>query len=220
MVYTESDIEFLKSELYKYENADRLEHSLSVEKCISDICRTQNVSDNECFKMRIAGLLHDITRQRDTDEQRELFRRLGLELTENDELSPSTLHARTGAYLAQRLYPSLVDDDIRDMIYCHCTGKAKMSLGEKIVFLADYIEPKRKHDACIRLRNYYFFENNEKNVSYRLDRAVFLAYDLTVRNLTEKKAFIHPDTLIGMEYMKCELKKYEMQERKIYGENK
>lgn len=209
MIYTEIDIEFLKKELYKYESGERLEHSLSVEKTVNDICKTQNVSEQDCLQMRIAGLLHDITRQKGTEEQKELFSKLGLEFTENDSRSPATLHARTGAYLAEVLYPTLVNDSIRDMIYCHCTGKEKMNLGEKIVFLADYIEPRRKHEACIWLRNYYFFENNEKNPLYRLDRAVFLAYDLTVRNLKEKKSFIHPDTLLGMEYVKCELEKYE-----------
>lgn len=213
MAYTENDIEYLKKEIEKYENGNRLLHSLSVEQCAKELCKTQGIGGQAELKIRIAALLHDITKQE--RDQRELFDSLGMTFTENDRLSPQTLHARTGAYMAKKLYPTLVDGQIADMIYCHCTGKKIMSIDEKIVFLADYIEPRREHEACKRLRKYYFSHKNEKNPSDILDTAVFLAYDLTVRDLTGKGAFIHPDTLEGLEYAK---KCINADERKIMEE--
>ncbi len=200
--YSEKDIEFLKGKIGDYVSGVRLEHVLSVEECAHEICKVQGIGGQYCLKVRIAALLHDIAKAYDDGRQLDLARRLGTKLSENDINAPKTLHALNGAYLAKKEFPDIVDDDIFGMIKYHCTGKPDMTNGEKIVFLADYAEPKRQHASCISVRNAYFDNNNEKNLQYRLDTAVFLAYDLTVGFLKHKGCFIHPDTLDGYEQIK------------------
>ncbi len=208
-MYDRNDIEYLKGRMPDYVSGSRLEHVYSVEDCARRICEIQGIRGQEQIKIRIAALLHDIAKSYDGGKQLCLAEELGSKLSENDINAPSTLHAFNGAYLAKRDFPNLVDGEIFGMIKYHCTGRAEMSNGEKIVFLADYIEPGRDNSACARVREAYFENNNEKNLQYRLDRAVFLAYDLTVGFLKRKGGFIHPDTLYGLESIKREIEEHE-----------
>ncbi len=207
-IYSEDDIEYLKERMPEYVQGKRLEHVYSVERCADRICDIQGIGGQERLKIRIAALLHDIAKAYDKTSHTELAEELSVKLSENDINAPATLHALNGAYLAKRDFPRTVDNEIADMIHYHCTGKANMTDGEKIVFLADYIEPGRDNPACERVRNAYFDNNNEKNIHYRLDRAVFLAYDLTVSFLKRKGGFIHPDTLDGIESVRVKIEQY------------
>ncbi len=205
-IYTEDDIKYIKDRLGQYISGHRLQHSLSVEECADRICAVQGIGGQMRMKIRIGALLHDIAKAHDGD-QLSLSQRLGANPTAEDIKAPATLHALNGAYLARRDFINTVDDEIFGMIRYHCTGKANMTVGEKIVFLADYIEPGRDNAACVRVRNTYFDNNNEKNLQYRLDTAVFLAYDLTVGYLESKGGFIHTDTLLGRDCIKAEIEK-------------
>ena len=78
------------------------------------------------------------------------------------------------------------DEEILDAIYWHTTGRAGMTLLEKIVFIADYIEPARTFDDTEEIR---------KNAYEDIDRAIVLSADSTIRYLLERKKLVHPLTL-------------------------
>lgn len=180
----------------------RYEHVVSVAKTAYELCRMLSVCESLTEKTVKAGLLHDITREKSDVEQFEMCRRYGIVLTENEYKSPAVLHQLTGAEYIKEKYPQYGDEDILNMIRRHCTGSVGMTTCEKIVFLSDYIEPLRRHAACVRLREFFFFERNEENFEKHLDKAVFFAYDNTVSHLKEKGSFIHPATLAGWEEMR------------------
>ena len=92
-----------------------------------------------------AGILHDITKKLDTPEQLELCRRYGCTLTQEDLDSPKTIHAITGALVARDQFG--VGDAVYSAIRWHTTGRADMRLLEKIVYMADYMEPTRTFPA-------------------------------------------------------------------------
>lgn len=180
----------------------RLSHVVSVAKTAYRICCELKFSESDTKKTVTAAFLHDITKEKTTEEHMALCQKYGIELTENELRSPSVLHQITGAPYAKEKLPLMVDDDVCGMISKHCTGGGGMTLCEKIVFLSDYIEPERRHEACKTLNDFYFNKRNGENIEKHLDKAVLLAYDNTVRNLKNKGAFIHPLTFIGFEEQK------------------
>ena len=92
-------------------------------------------------KARIAALLHDCTKKLDMPEQLALCAQYGIELDELEQKALKLLHSKTGAAIARDVFG--VDDEVYDAIWYHTTGKPDMTLLEKIIYLADYIEPSR-----------------------------------------------------------------------------
>lgn len=94
-----------------------------------------------------AGLLHDCAKPLKGEEQIALCEKKHLEISEVERINPSALlHAKVGAYLAETRF-NITDPDILNAIRYHTTGRPKMSKLEKILYIADYIEPGRKHVA-------------------------------------------------------------------------
>ena len=94
-----------------------------------------------------AGLLHDCAKPLRGEEQIALCEKHQLDISDVERLNPSALrHAKVGAYLAQSRYGVTVPDILNAIKY-HTTGRPKMSKLEKILYIADYIEPGRKHVA-------------------------------------------------------------------------
>ena len=101
-------------------------------------------------KARTAALLHDCTKKLGMEEQLELCRRFGIQLDELEQRALKLLHAKTGAAIAKEVFG--VDEEIFRAIWWHTTGHAGMTLLEKILYLADYIEPSRDFPGVDALR--------------------------------------------------------------------
>lgn len=84
------------------------------------------------------------------EEQLQLCAKYGIVLDELEQTAVKLLHAKTGACVARDVYGA--DDDIFEAIYWHTTGKADMSRLEKILYIADYMEPNRDFPGVERLR--------------------------------------------------------------------
>lgn len=121
-------------------NEKRMEHSLGVE--YTAACMAM-VHGADVEKARIAGLLHDCAKGLPTKEKLEKARKHGLPVSKYEEKNPDMLHAKLGAFYARYKY-DVIDEDILDAICYHTTGRPNMTLLEKIIFVADYIEPNRK----------------------------------------------------------------------------
>ena len=106
-------------------------------------------SDEYLRDISAAALVHDITKCRDIESQKEYLSDF---MQVNDEFAP-TLHSFSGAYFALENY--FVNPRVFRAVYNHTTGRANMDIFEEIIFLADYIEPQRTHKACVVLREKY-----------------------------------------------------------------
>lgn len=93
-------------------------------------------------KAELAGLLHDCAKCISTDRMMKLCRRGGIALTDSENDNPALLHSKAGRVLAAEQY-GVEDADILSAIEWHTTGHPGMTLLEKIIFTADYIEPGR-----------------------------------------------------------------------------
>ena len=98
----------------------------------------------------VAGILHDITKILSYDEQLILCEKYGIILDNAEKENPKLLHAITGAAKARDLFG--VSEEIYEAIRWHTTGKPDMTTLEKIIYLADYIEPTRDFEGMDRLR--------------------------------------------------------------------
>ncbi len=118
----------------------RLEHSLGVE---YTACCMAYVHGADPEKARIAGLLHDCAKGIPTKEKLIKAKKHNIPINKSEEKNPDLLHAKLGAYYARYKY-DIYDEEILEAIKYHTTGKPNMTLLEKIIFVADYIEPNRK----------------------------------------------------------------------------
>ena len=105
-----------------------------------------------------AGILHDITKKLDHQEQLNLCEKYGIICDNAERSNPKLLHAKTGAVLAKDLFG--VSDEICEAIRWHTTGKPDMTMLEKIIYLADYIEPIRDFPGVEKLRELCYEDLN------------------------------------------------------------
>ena len=142
-------------------------------------------------KARVAALLHDCTKKLDMPEQLTLCRQYGIELDELEQKALKLLHAKTGAAIARDVYG--VDDEIYRAIWWHTTGHADMTLLEKIIYLADYIEPSRDFPGVDDLRNCVY---------QNLDEGLLMGLQMTIDEMTEMGNPVHHATIEARDWLK------------------
>ena len=142
-------------------------------------------------RARTAALLHDCTKRLEMDEQLALCAQYGIELDELEQKALKLLHAKTGAAVARDRFG--VDDEIYSAIFWHTTGHADMTLLEKVIYLADYIEPTRSFPGVGALRAACYED---------LDKGLLIGLEMTVEEMKERGNPVHSATLAAIEYLK------------------
>lgn len=141
----------LKKKLEPY----RYEHTLSVSYTAMALAMRYGC---DLEKAELAGLLHDCARQFDNQTIYEKCLEKGIPVTEDEEKNKVLLHAKYGSYMAEHKY-QITDSEILSAIRYHTTGKPDMTLLEKIIYIADYIEPRRnKADNLDSMRQLAFVD--------------------------------------------------------------
>ncbi|MGN0267605.1 MAG: bis(5'-nucleosyl)-tetraphosphatase (symmetrical) YqeK [Lachnospiraceae bacterium] len=141
----------LKKKLEPY----RYEHTLSVSYTAMALAMRYGC---DLEKAELAGLLHDCARQFDNQTIYEKCLEKGIPVTEDEEKNKVLLHAKYGSYMAEHKY-QITDPEILSAIRYHTTGKPDMTLLEKIIYIADYIEPRRnKADNLDSMRQLAFVD--------------------------------------------------------------
>ena len=142
-------------------------------------------------KARVAALLHDCTKRLDMEEQLALCRQYGIRLDALEQQALKLLHAKTGAAIARDVFG--VDDEIYRAIWWHTTGHAGMTLLEKIMYLADYIEPSRDFPGVDKLRA----------VCYKdLDEGLLMGLEMTIEEMTSMGNPVHHATIEARDALK------------------
>lgn len=134
------DLKKIKRAMEKTLDNKRYEHTLGVEYTAAALAMRYDVS---LEKARLAGLLHDCAKCMSDEKRLNLCERHNITINDCERENPSLLHAKVGSFLAMNEY-HVMDNDIINAILNHTTGRPGMSILEKIVFVADYIEPNRK----------------------------------------------------------------------------
>lgn len=136
-----------------------------------------------------AGILHDVTKAFGAAEQLHICERYGIVLSELQRDNPKLLHAKTGAVIAREIFGAC--EEVCQAICWHTTGRANMTLLEKIIYLADYIEPNRSFAGVDSLR---------QTVWNDLNAGMYQGVDMTVSLLRKQGKIIDPDSLSAWQY--------------------
>jgi nicotinate-nucleotide adenylyltransferase len=177
----------------------RMAHTRSVKGECLRLAELFGMSEEDTNLLAMAALLHDCTKPLDPTGHRVYAQLLGVNLSEDDLSSPAVLHSITGAAIAEKHFdapPAVVS-----AIACHTTGKEDMTLIEKLLFLADYIEPTRKFDDCLQVRRYFYEDSAYLSLPDRLDTTLILAFDLTISQLLSEHRPIHPTTVKSRNFL-------------------
>lgn len=143
-----------------------------------------------------AGLLHDVTKAIDGEDQLLLVDRYDIVITDFERTHPKLLHAKTGAAVAERLFGE--SPEIVSAIYWHTTGKADMRLLEKILYLADYMEPTRDFPGVEELRALAWQD---------LDQALLLAFQMCIDELVREKKSVCSDSQEALDFLAHQLER-------------
>ena len=137
-----------------------------------------------------AGLLHDITKALDGPLQLTLCKEYGILLDEFSSRNPKTLHALTGSLVAQRIFGE--KQAVVDAIRSHTTGKANMNTLEKIIYVADYMEPNRNFEGVEQMRYLAYTDLNE---------ALKMGLTMTLKMLQDQGREISPESQEALDYL-------------------
>ena len=173
---------------YSMMRAKRVPHVLGVEEEAAKLALRWGADP---VLARRAGVLHDCTKYLELPEQLELCQTYGVELDELERQAVKLLHSKTGACIARAVFGE--SDAVYQAIFWHTTAKADMTTLEKILYVADYMEPNRDFEGVERLRKLAYED---------LDKALLLGVEMTIREMEEKKRVIHPKTIQARDYLR------------------
>ena len=194
--------ERVSSEMSPY----RFAHTVGVERAALRLGELYLPDD--LYELRVAALLHDITKELTVEEHLDILRVNGVEITENILRSPKTLHARTAEFEARRCFPEYATENVLSAVLKHTVLDPDMSLFDEIIYVADFIEENRTYTACIDMRDYVLSsvsDNISDNVML-IHRATLKIIDFTLDFIKRKNLFVIDKTLLAKEALERKIK--------------
>ncbi len=169
-------------------NPNRVRHTIGCRDTAAELARLWGADETDAAR---AGMLHDVTKALPPQLQLHLCRSYGVKLDEFSQQNPKTLHALTGSLVAQRIFGE--NAAVVSAIESHTTGKADMNTLEKILYVADYMEPNRAFPGVEQLRHLAYTN---------LDEALQLGLEMTLAMLVEQDREISPGSDQALKYIK------------------
>ena len=166
---------------------NRVKHVLGCRDTAIALAKRWGADENDAAR---AGLLHDITKALDGPLQLTLCEEYGIILDKFSSNNPKTLHALTGSLVAERIFGE--NKAVAAGIRSHTTGKADMTTLEKILYVADYMEPNRDFPGVETLRSLAYTD---------LDKALKLGLEMTLKLLSQQGREISPESKEALAYL-------------------
>lgn len=182
----EKIIAYLKENLKE----KRFIHSLDVSKTAVKLAEVYEVDK---VKAKIAGLIHDCAKYMAGQGILDIMRKYGETIDEVVLKNPDLMHGVAGTYIAKNIM-NIDDEDILNAVKYHTTGKVDMTLLEKIIYLADFIEPNRNFNGVDDIRKEAFVD---------LDKALIMCFDSTIKFVILKKGLLHINTIEARNFLLC-----------------
>lgn len=160
----------------------RFIHSMNVAKAAVFLAEKYGADKNKAY---IAGILHDVMKEEKPEIQLKYIENSGHKMTGVEKGNPSVLHQMSGAaYCRAELH--IDDAEILGAIRYHTTGKAGMTLLEKVLYTADFISAERSYPDVDIMREL---------AAESLEKAMLYSLKYTINDLVKREKLIHPDTL-------------------------
>ena len=180
-------LEALEREVVSLLKPDRVKHVLGCRDTAVTLAKHWGADETDAAR---AGLLHDITKALNGLQQLTLCHAYDIVLDDFSRENTKTLHALTGALVARRIFGE--NDAVVSAISSHTTGKANMTLLEKIIYVADYMEPNRNFPGVEKLRDLAFTD---------LDGALKLGLEMTLAMLKEQGSAVSPGSMEALQWL-------------------
>ena len=185
------DFPWLREQSYAYLSPKRIPHVQGCEWEAVRLAKRWGESEEDAAE---AGILHDITKKLVLSEQLILSEKYGIINDTYETANVKLLHAKTGAALARDLFN--ISDRVYSAIRWHTTGKPDMTLLEKIIYMADYIEPNRDFPGVDKLRKLAYED---------LDAAMVLGLKMSLKDIRSYGAEPYEVTVSAYEWYKAKL---------------
>mgnify|MGYP002516977206 FL=1 len=166
-----ADIKKIRKKMEKMLDAKRFEHTLGVAYTASALAMRYN---EDISRALTAGLLHDCAKCISNEKKIAICEKHNIPINEVERENPFLLHAKVGSYMAMKQF-NIHDQDVINAILNHTTGRPGMSQLEKIIYVADYIEPGRRQAPNL--------QQIRKEVFQDLDRALVMILGDTLQYL-------------------------------------
>ena len=160
----------------------RLQHSLNVSKCAVKLSQIYDCDEN---KAKIAGLVHDCAKYFTDDQIEDCIKKFNIDLDPLEENNIALSHSVIGSYVVKEVF-NIDDEEILNAIKYHTTGKENMTKLEKIIYIADMIEPSRDFEGVDELR---------KVTLENLNKGVLMGINQTINFLIKKGNLIDLNTI-------------------------
>lgn len=160
----------------------RYVHSINVAKAAQQLAIKYGA---DVEKAMVAGILHDITKEMPYDEQLQIIESNGIMLDKVQKFSPKTWHAISGSVIIKKEL-GIDDEEILNAVRYHTSGRADMSLLEKVIFVADFIGEERNYKGVDVMRS---------KAKKSLEEAMLYGVSFTIKDLSEKQCAIDMNTL-------------------------
>lgn len=187
------DMKDISKKLRKILKPERYEHTIGVMYTAAALAMKYGVDIDQAM---YAGLLHDCGKYCSAKDQIKLCKEYEIELTQSELEMPALIHAKLGAYLSYHEY-NITSAEILDAIRYHTTGREAMTMLEKIIYIADYIEPGRKMIPVLPKVRTAAFNN--------IDEAVYICAGSTISFLEGTGRPIDILTIKTYEYYKKQI---------------
>ncbi|MGN1146822.1 MAG: bis(5'-nucleosyl)-tetraphosphatase (symmetrical) YqeK [Lachnospiraceae bacterium] len=195
-----TDTRKIRKAMEKVQDEKRYEHTLRVAYTATALAMRYGASIENA---ELAGLLHDCAKCMDDEKRIAICEKHHIMITEIERRNPFLLHAKVGSFLAMNTY-HVHDGEVINAILNHTTGRPGMSLLEKIIFVADYIEPGRKQAPNLaEIRRMAFID---------LDKAMLQILEDTLDYLQSTAGEIDPMTERTYEYYREAYKETDRKE--------
>ena len=173
--------EWLREKSYAMLKPKRIPHVQGTEQEAVKLARRWGADEEAAAE---AAILHDCTKKATREEQLALCARYGVVPDAIEAASEKLMHAKTGAAIAETEFGCSYE--VVEAIRWHTTGRAGMTLLEKVIYMADYIEPNRDFEGVEALRSLAYED---------LDRAMLLGLDMSLEDIREQGNPVHENTL-------------------------
>lgn len=180
----EPDIRKIRKAMEKALDPKRYEHTLGVAYTAAALAMRYGEDINNAI---LAGMLHDCAKCLTNEKRLIICEKYNIAINDAERKNPYLLHAKVGSFLAMKKY-GVTDKDVINAILNHTTGRPGMSLLEKIIWIADYIEPGRKQAPNLALIRKLAFEDMDQAFLTALrDTLEYLhAGKMEVDNMTQR----------------------------------
>ena len=184
----EPDLKKIRKAMEKELDPKRYEHTLGVAYTAASLAMRYGADLNSAL---IAGMLHDCAKCLSNEKKISICKKHDIPINPAEEKNPFLLHAKVGSYLASKKF-EVQDEDILNAILNHTTGRPGMSMLEKIIYIADYIEPGRKQAPNLPAIRKTAFQD--------LDKALLMILEDTLQYLHSIQGMIDPMTQTTYDY--------------------